>query len=225
MIESVIYGRDPFVLSTLLNYYRHPEGQIYDVTSNEKRMWKDLPTKKVIFSDIDREMSPDVQCEFTSLPYKANTGSIIIFDPPHLPKAAGSVCSLKPFVKRYGLGKTTGTDSISPIFIPFLTEAKRVLKQEGLIFVKLSDYIHNHKYQWILVEFINAVWSVEGLTPTDLIIKRDPAAGNLKSGRWETAHHARKSHCWWIIVRKGTCESKLPVVSGLKSKQGIEAWI
>jgi hypothetical protein len=222
MIESVIHGRDPQVLTTLLDYYRHPDGIIYDVTANERRMWEKVLVKNIVFSDIDAEVRPDIQCEFTALPYKSDTGSVIVFDPPHLPKAAGSEESLKPFVRKYGLNKTTDTDSISPIFAPFLIEARRVLKQEGLIFVKLSDYVHNHKYQWILVEFINAVWGVKGLTPTDLIIKCDPAAGNLKSGKWKTAHHARKSHCWWIIVRKGKCESALPAPVTVQAEDGEE---
>jgi len=209
MIESVINGRDPEVLSTMLAFYKRPDGEIYDVTANTKRMWKGIPHGKIVFSDIDREMLPEIQCDFMALPFKSGTGGLIIFDPPHLPDAAGSEHSLKPFVGRYGLDKTTREDSISSIFVPFLTEASRVLKKDGLIFVKLSDYVHNHRYQWILVEFINAVWSIDGLTPTDLIIKCDPSAGNLKSGKWVLSHHVRKAHCWWIIVRKGKCESSL----------------
>jgi hypothetical protein len=223
MITSIINGRDPQVLTTLLTFYAHPKGTIYDVTCNEKRMWKGVSDAgSVVYSDIDKTMNPSVMCNFTQLPYKSGSGSVIVFDPPHLPKAAGSEHSLQPFVERYGLDKTTEEDSIKSIFVPFLIEAKRVLNQEGLIFVKLSDYVHNHKYQWILVEFINAVWSVKGLTPTDLIIKCDPSAGNLISGKWKTSHHVRKAHCWWIIVRKGKCESTLPQTqSGYQSQQKI----
>ena len=46
-----------------------------------------------------------------------------------------------------------------------------------------------------------------GLTPCDLIIKKDPCGGNLKSGRWKTRYHVKNVHCYWVIVRKGKCES------------------
>jgi len=213
MPESIFVGRDPELLKEMMGFYSYPEGKIYDVTANEKRMWKNLTQTNIIFSDVDRNMNPNIQCDFLNLPFKSNTGSIIIFDPPHLPEAAGSNKSLKPFVRRYGLDKTTSSDNISGIFKPFLIEAKRVLKQDGLIFVKLSDFVHNHKYQWILVDFVNAVRDIDGLTATDLRIKNDPSAGNLKSGKWVNSHHVRKSHCWWIIVRKGKCETKLPLKS------------
>lgn len=218
-MESVIYGRDPDVIASCLNFYARPDGYIYDVTCNERRMWKGIDTTKVIFSDIDYNMHPTIQCSFSALPYKNETGSVIIFDPPHLPNAAGTEHSMQPFVKRYGLKVSTDTENIKGIFPEFLVEAKRVLKPEGLIFVKLSDYVHNHKYQWILVDFINEVRKIDGLTPTDLIIKRDPSAGNLKSGKWNVSHHARKAHCWWIIVRKGKCESRLQIRESINLEQ------
>ena len=89
----------------------------------------------------------------------------------------------------------------------FLKEAKRVLVNDGLIFAKIKDYIHNHKYQWNL-EYWNAAVRNARLTPCDLIIKRDPCGGNLKSGRWKKSHHARNVHCYWSVVRKGKCEPK-----------------
>ncbi len=115
---------------------------------------------------------------------------------------------MERFVEDYGLDKTVKGDNIDSIFEPFLKEAHRILKDDGLIFVKLSDFVHNHKYQWTLVSFVNAVNEMEGLTPTDLIIKCDPSAGNLQSSKWKNSYHARKAHCWWIVVRKGKCEPR-----------------
>ena len=209
MIESVINGRDPLVLKTMLKFYLRPEGPILDVTTNEKRMWKGIDTKDVIFSDLQKFPDISFRGSFLNIPIKNNSVSAIVFDPPHLPEAAGSEKSLAPFVQRYGLNKTTKGDNVFEIFKPFLAEATRILKQEGLIFVKLSDFVHNHKYQWALVAFVNAVNEINGLTPTDLIIKCDPSAGNLKSGMWVNSHHVRKAHCWWIVVRKGKCETAL----------------
>lgn len=96
--------------------------------------------------------------------------------------------------------------ALAGYFVPFLAEASRVLRPGGIVFAKIKDYVHNHRYQWMLVEWVLAVRSTPGLTACDLIIKRDPCGGNLKSGRWKRAHHARNAHCWWAVVRKGRCE-------------------
>lgn len=97
------------------------------------------------------------------------------------------------------------TYNISGLFDPFLREARRVLAPDGLVFAKLKDNVHNHAQQWVLARWINAVWATEGLTPCDLIVKRDPSAGMIDP-KWRTAHHARNVHCWWAVVRKGRCE-------------------
>lgn len=202
-------ARDPAVLQTLLDFYAPPGAQVLDVTANTRRMWKGVIwNKPVIFSDIDPSVEPDLVCDFRELQVETQSIDVLVFDPPHLPAAAASPKSMKSFVQAEGLAFAPKGNDISSYFIPFLREALRVLKPEGLIFAKLSDYVHNHKHRWILVQFIQAVWETTGLTPCDLIIKRDPVAGNLKSSRWKAAHHVRNTHAWWVVIRKGGCEPK-----------------
>lgn len=67
-----------------------------------------------------------------------------------------------------------------------------------------------------MVAFIEAAKSVDGLTPCDLVVKVDPCGGNLKSSKWESAHHLRNQHCYWIVVRKGRCERKKVAASSRK---------
>jgi len=204
-IKSVINGRDPEVLRTLFSFYPRPQGKIVDLTCNTRKMWKGLSTKDVTFCDINPEVKPDIVCDFTKTPFRDGEVSTIIWDPPHLPSAAASDKSLQSFVEMYGLQNSVKAENIDSIFEPFLIEAKRILKDEGLIFVKLIDFVHNSRYQWTLVSFVNAINNVDGLTATDLIIKCDPSAGTLMSSKWKNAYHSRRSHCWWIIVRKGKC--------------------
>jgi hypothetical protein len=174
-------------------------------------MWIGINKSEVVFCDLDPSMSPDICCDFTRLPFADGSISLLIFDPPHLPVAAGTEKSLRHFVDNYGLSSSLRADNIAGYFRPFLEQARRVLMKDGLIFVKLCDFVHNHRYQWSLVDLICAVRQTEGLTACDLIVKKDPSAGNLASGKWKESHHARRSHCYWIIVRKGKCESKCAV--------------
>jgi hypothetical protein len=170
-------------------------------------MWKGNG-RKVRFLDLDPSVRPDVVASFLALPFRSASFDVVIFDPPHLPVAAASTASHPQMVGHYGLASSLRADNVSAWFVPFLTEARRVLSADGLVFAKLKDFVHNHRYQWTLTRFVQAVESVSGLAPCDLIVKRDPCGGNLKSGRWVKQHHARNAHCWWVVVRKGKCERR-----------------
>lgn len=207
--ESVVMGRDPKVLHDLLNFYAKPKAQVLDCTANTRKMWNGVHWDgEIVYVDIDPTMKPDVVADFRCLPFVSESFDVLIFDPPHLPLAASSPKSYKRFVRDYGLAKSLPGDCISAFFPSFLQEAHRVLKPDGLIFAKLKDFVHNHRYQWTLVDFISTVRGTPGLTACDLTIKRDPCGGSLKSGRWVQSHHARNVHCWWVVVRKGKCEPR-----------------
>jgi hypothetical protein len=202
-------ARDPEVLATMLEFYAWPEARVLDVTANERRMWKGIcHPGGVVYADIDPAMNPDILADFRALPCEPCSYDVIVFDPPHLPVAAASPESHAQFASSYGLSHAPKADNIASYFAPFLTEAARVLSAEGLIFAKLKDFVHNHSYQWMLAEFINAVKATPGLTPCDLIVKKDPSGGALKSSKWQRSHHVRNAHCWWVVVRKGRCETR-----------------
>lgn len=205
---SVMLARDPEVLQTMLGFYAQPGAKVIDVTANARRMWDGVVWPDVTFADIDPAMDPDIIGDFRALPVEDASYDVVVFDPPHLPVAAASPMSDQRFAANYGLGTAPQADNVSEYFAPFLKEAHRVLRPEGLIFAKLKDFVHNHRYQWMLADFIAAARAQVGLTPCDLIVKRDPSAGSLKSSKWQKAHHVRNAHCWWIIVRKGKCESR-----------------
>jgi SAM-dependent methyltransferase len=208
-LESVWVGRDGGLLAEMLAFYAPRAQRVVDVCCNAKRIWKGSSwERRVVGYDIDAAVNPDVVCGWDALPDADATVDVLVYDPPHLPVAAASPMSMQRFAEDFGLGRSVKADNIGATHGPLLAEAKRVLRPDGLLFAKIKDYIHNHRYQWNL-EFFNAAVRVAGLTPCDLVIKRDPAAGNLRSGRWERAHHARNVHCYWVVVRNGRCEPRL----------------
>ncbi len=206
-IESVFMGTDRQLLPILFDFYAPDAREVRDVTANRRKMWVGVSlTANVRWYDSDPETAPDVVCEWSNLPDLTGSVDVLVYDPPHLPKAAASAASNTQMVASYGLARSCHGDNISALHPSFLREAKRVLRKNGVAFCKLKDFVHNHRYQWTLADFVGQVRAA-GLTPCDLVIKRDPCGGNLKSGRWKKAHHARNCHCWWVIVRNGGCES------------------
>jgi SAM-dependent methyltransferase len=171
-------------------------------------MWKGTqfsPTKM----DIDPQFNLDVVANFYDMPFSDKSFDVIVFDPPHLPVASASENSSGIWRDTYGLtnsGAGREGDNISGMFLGFAKEAKRVLKPGGIVLAKIADLVHNHRYQWQQVDFVNAIRQVE-MTPCDMMIKCDPCAGNLKSSKWKNVKHLRKSHCYWIVVRNSKkCE-------------------
>ena len=208
-LESVWVGKDNALLDAMFDFYAPLSQRTIDVCCNARRMWKGSRwADKVTYYDRDHTMNPEVVAEWSNMPDADGTVDVLVYDPPHLPDAAASAKSLPRYANDYGLGKGIKADNVGGIHAPFLTEARRVLKPDGLIFAKIKDYVHNHRYQWNL-ELFNAAVRDVGMTPCDLIIKRDPCGGNLKSGRWQKAHHAKNTHCYWVIVRNSSkCEAK-----------------
>lgn len=208
-MDSVWIGKDNALLDAMFEFYAPSASIIIDVCCNKKRMWKNSSIgNKVIGYDVDQEVQPDVVCKWSSLPNPGQSVDVLVYDPPHLPTAAASPKSDKRFADSFGLKHSSSEDNIQELHSSFLQEAKRVLKFDGLIFAKIKDYIHNHKYQWNL-EYFNTEVRAAGLMPCDLIIKRDPCGGNMKSGRWKKAHHAKNVHCYWAVIRNSQrCEAR-----------------
>jgi SAM-dependent methyltransferase len=203
MDKALIIGKDNEVLNTLIPLHcETDEPTILDCTYNKGVMWRGTDYKPVRM-DIDGTLDVDFVADFKNMPFKNESFDIIVFDPPHLPTAGASENSSKIYEKRYGITadcKEREGENVSKLFLPFLEEAKRVLKPGGIVLAKIADLIHNNKFQWQHVDFINSVKDV-GMTPCDLMIKSDPRAGTLMSSKWKNVKHLRKNYCYWIVVR------------------------
>jgi hypothetical protein len=70
-----------------------------------------------------------------------------------------------------------------------VAEAHRVLKPEGILFCKIGDYVHRHRFQWAHVELLKAAVAV-GFTACDCIVKI--RKGPIVDSKWKTAHDARR---------------------------------
>ncbi|MFA5557835.1 MAG: hypothetical protein WDA59_00020 [Methanofastidiosum sp.] len=211
---SIFAGKDNELLPILIDIHSDNNNPvILDCTYNKGTMWKGIMHHyNVTTMDIDESYKVDYVADFRNMPFSNKSFDIIIFDPPHLPTNAATENSSKIWEERYGINNKSGMgrdgDNVSEMFLPFLLEAKRILKDGGIVLAKISDIIHNHRYQWQHIDFISAVKKIN-MTPCDMVIKADPSAGNLKSSKWKNIKHFRKCHCYWIVARKSSrCESK-----------------
>lgn len=126
--------------------------------------------------------------------------------PPHV-GPQGRDKSVKRFDTDFGATMPCGKEqnwTLSYLYPPFLEQAKRVLKPEGLLLAKITDMVNCHRSKWPHVDFFNMAEQA-GFTVCDLIVK--VRTGPMKSTKWKRAYHARKRHCFWIVCRNGDrCE-------------------
>lgn len=204
-LPSVWDGDDSELLERMLDFYpRTPPEIILDATINVGRFWRGSE-RRVIGLDIDPRFKSEVVGDNARMMFRDESIDVVVYDPPHIPNQGRD--QQKDFNTRFGLVVKSPRENgynLTHTYAPFVREAHRVLKPEGILFCKIVDYIHNHRMQWAHLEFICAAKEC-GFTACDLIVK--VRSKPIIDPRWKTAHHARRQHAYWLIFRKSTkCE-------------------
>lgn len=118
---------------------------ILDPCCGSRMMWFDKQDQRCLFGDLrteshylkDRgnlrylEIKPDVQLDFTALPFADNSFNLVVFDPPHLVRAGQKSW----LAKKYG---TLGKDWREDLRLAF-AECFRVLENEGILIFKWNE--------------------------------------------------------------------------------------
>lgn len=204
-LPSVWYGEDSELLEKLLIFYpRKAPKRILDATVNGGRFWKGSD-RPVTGMDVDPSHRPAIVADNTAMPLRDASFDVIVYDPPHIPNQGKD--KSKDFNTRFGLVLRSSKENhytFTHTFPPFVKEAYRVLRDEGILLCKITDYVHHHRYQWAHIELINAAQRI-GFIACDCIIKI--REGPIKDPRWKNAHHSRRQHCYWLVFRKSKkCE-------------------
>ena len=171
-------------------------------------LWKGS-TRRVVSMDIDPQYKPMIVADNREMmgvqPTQFGT---VVYDPPHV-GPQGRDKSKKRFDVDFGATAVCGKEkdwNLSYLYPPFLKQAKRVLKPNGLLLAKITDMVNNHRSKWPHCDFMRMAEEA-GFTVCDLIIKI--RTGPMVSTKWKEAHHARKRHCFWIVCRNADeCERR-----------------
>jgi hypothetical protein len=205
LLPSVWEGEDADLLEVMLDFYpRQRPDRILDATVNAGRFWRGS-RRPVIGLDINPHFRPDVVGDNLAMPFQGESFDVVVYDPPHIPNQGKD--RSKDFNTRFGLVLKSSAEhgyNFSHLYLPFVREAYRLLKPEGVLCCKITDYVHNHRLQWAHVDLIQSARAT-GFCPCDCIVK--VRKGPIVDPKWQAAHHARRHHCYWLIFRKsGKCE-------------------
>ena len=203
---SVWTGEDRELLERMLAFYPTIEPEpILDATYNAGRFWKGS-TRNVVSMDIDPQHKPMILVDNRLMTGVSREFGTVVYDPPHV-GPQGRDKSVKRFDLDFGATMACGREqgwTLSYLYPPFLKQAKRVLKPEGLLLAKITDMVNSHRSRWAHCDFMRMA-DEAGFTVCDLIVKI--RNGPMMSNKWKEARHARKRHCFWIVCRNGErCE-------------------
>lgn len=204
-LASIWEGTDAALLEKMLAFYpKQPPQLILDATVNAGRFWVGSQ-RPVIGLDIDARHRPTIVADHTRMPFPDACFDVVVYDPPHIPNQGKD--RAKDFNTRFGLVLKSAPHqgyNFAHLYPPFVREAQRVLKPDGILFAKIADYVHGHRFQWAHVELIQAAVAA-GFTACDCIVKI--RKGPIRDPRWKKAHHSRRHHCYWLVFRKSrSCE-------------------
>ena len=123
-----------------------PDKKILDVTCGARSIWFNKHHPNAIYCDRRTEhyeqqfrtagncrldIEPDIQCDFTDLPFDDNQFYLVVFDPPHLTDANETTW----LVKKYGSLDRNWKKMLHDGF----AECMRVLKPNGVLIFKWSE--------------------------------------------------------------------------------------
>jgi len=172
-LSSVWERSDGELLEAMLKFYATiPPEPILDATYNAGRFWKGSK-RRIVSMDIDPQYEPDIVCDNREMPgVRSRRFGVVVYDPPHV-GPQGRDKSKKRFDVDFGATIECGKQhdwNLSYLYPPFLEQAKRVLKPDGLLLAKITDMVNNHKSKWPHVDFIRMA-EAAGFTVCDLIVK------------------------------------------------------
>jgi SAM-dependent methyltransferase len=197
------FGATPWkLLDEMIGFYCPvADPRILDATVNKGRIWGDS-TRPYIGMDIDPTVEPGIVGDDTAMPFRDASFDIIVYDPPHVGDQGKSKTK---FATKYGTGITSKNSegvwgSLAHTYPPFLTEAKRVLRPDGVLLVKLIDHTHSATFQFATAEFWRAALATGAFIIEGLHML--PRRGVIMDSKWKRASHPRQNHCTWMIFRR-----------------------
>lgn len=118
------------------------EPKILDATCGSRMMWFNKENPNVLFADKRTEthilcdgrvleINPDIEIDFTDMPFPENSFKLVVFDPPHL-KSLGKKSWL---AKKYGVLLPSWETDIKAGF----DECMRVLEPFGVLIFKWNE--------------------------------------------------------------------------------------
>ncbi len=200
-------GDNSEVFPQVLALHVQKGAKIADVTFGRGVFWKQVNRKdyKILPSDIQT----GVDCR--ELPYRAAQLDCVVLDPPYMEglfrrqkSHMAGAGSHSAFRRHYSNAEATNGgpkwhDAVLDLYFKAGAEARRVLRENGVLIVKCQDEVSANRQRLTHVEIINHYESIGFYTKDLFVVTRTnhPGVSRLKKQA-----HARKNHSYFLVFVK-----------------------
>lgn len=201
-VTTVTFGTNAELIATVAGLYLAAGDVVADVTYSSGRFWKkvNLGRYRFLASDLLPSAPGIVAADFRALPYADGSVDAVVFDPPYIHSPGKGMLNT-----RYNGLATTDMATYADIMALYeggMTEAVRVLRDGGQLWVKCKDTIASEKQRWSHITVFELADKL-GLYARDLFLLVPPAPSSVTTGRWQRQIHARKVHSYLWIFENG----------------------
>ena len=210
-ILSAHKGTNDEVFPEVLDLHVEPGSEIVDVTYGEGVFWRQVPSGEyeLTATDIDPSRSPDstdgVDCR--DLPYDDASFDCVVLDPPYAEgfyetpdKPSENDYWIKDrYVGTTGEQSATYHDAVLEMYAAAGEEARRVLRDDGLLIAKMQDEVSRNEQRLTHVEVTN-IYEEMGFHAKDLFVVVRPDTPTV--GRMYEQRRARKNHSYFLVYEK-----------------------
>jgi tRNA G10 N-methylase Trm11 len=205
----VVVGTNADLFPQALQLYTRRGAKVADTTYGRGVFWQNIPTDWYELWPTDLETGVDAR----ALPYGDGEFDALVFDPPYMHGSAGAgpYSDSTHNMDRYYRNSSSGPrgrgsagayhQAVVDLYLDAAREAFRVLRPEGVYYVKCQDEVSANRQRLTHVELVNELGQL-GFRCEDLFVlvqsKTPPPS--------PTQHrqvHARKAHSYLLVFVKG----------------------
>lgn len=196
-IYTCYQDNNDFLFKELAPLYFKEGDKIADVTFGKGVFWKKLDTLKYDFNPSDLLTVPEHPYNFKDLPYCDDDFDVVIFDPPYAHNPGNMI--INDSYKNKETTKGFYHDDIIQLYREGMTEAYRILKKNGYLFVKCKDEIESSKQRRSQIEIWHIALDELKMTDKDLFVLRQKVNPVIQ---YKNQKHARKNHSYLWVFKK-----------------------
>ena len=191
----------------ILDLYLKRGSVIADVTYGKGVFWRNVDPEAYTLKATDIQTGTDCR----NLPYEDGAIDCVVLDPPYMHSPGGSAYGGSaygddsPFESHYrnnAAGNQTASkyhEAVLELYVDSGKEAKRVLREHGVLIVKCQDEVCSNRQRLTHVEIIQE-YEKMGFVCEDLfVVVRNNRPGVSRSVRQV---HARKNHSYFLVFWK-----------------------
>lgn len=221
LIFSAHHGRNSDVFPQILKLYVPAGSIIADVTYGKGAFWKDVGLRENEYRLLKSDIAQGVDCRM--LPYKDSSIDCVVLDPPYMHTPGGTAHDGHQNFENYYRNNGTSNngnkkyhEAVLELYFQAGKEAKRVLRDRGLLIVKCQDEVCAGKQRLTHVELITEYAGYGYIAEDCFVLIRENLPG---VSRILKQVHARKNHSYFLVFRLKPTQRSLD--SEKKSPRGL----